>query len=290
MLAVADAELFADRHRGFLMVAGNHFDLNACILALADSIHHLITRRIDDARESQKYKPFLQIVMIYLIRGRPFRQLLHRKSNDPLSFAGMGLHLVTPEAGIERGYVIILCLTVRHFKQAIRSTLDVDKRSALILRQHRHIFILGVEWQLRCYFQFRYLGLCLARKRKQTAFRRITLKRPFTFFFGQNRIVAGYPAYQQMLQRPILFRVGLLLFVPANFAIRSVARSCYLVFSGGCYHGGDRHFVFGQGACFVRADDRNSAECFYRRQIADNCFSFRHILYTDCQDNGQNGR
>ena len=39
---------------------------------------------------------------------------------------------------------------------------------------------------------------------------------------------------------------------------------------------GHAHFVGGEGSGFVGTDDRGTAECLHRRQLADNAVSLGH--------------
>ena len=51
------------------------------------------------------------------------------------------------------------------------------------------------------------------------------------------------------------------------------------------------HPVLGQGACFIRTDNRCASECFNRRKMADHRFLFCHTFYAKRQhDRHQGGK
>ena len=71
--ADADVQTFADDTRRFDMVACDHLDDDACVMALVDRKERFLTGRVDDAEEPQHDQPSLDIAECHVgFVGRHF--------------------------------------------------------------------------------------------------------------------------------------------------------------------------------------------------------------------------
>ena len=77
------------------------------------------------------------------------------------------------------------------------------------------------------------------------------IDRPVISFWDQYRIVGFVTSFQKQLQG--VLRVDVLL-IWTNFSHRRIAVTRHFIFLLSQYDVFDRHFIFGQGTCFIRRD------------------------------------
>jgi hypothetical protein len=143
-LAHANGQLRPDGARRFRVVAGDHLDPDAGMVALADGAHRFFARRVDDADQGQQHIARLHIrkVQAFALRCAPFAG--QGKQAQPLG-RRIGGH-APPVIDIERPFAIVAQLRTAHVEDALRGALDENPRLIVAVAViSGHETVLGLE-------------------------------------------------------------------------------------------------------------------------------------------------
>ena len=255
-----DAQLFADGHGGVFVVAGDHHRADAGLAALFNGVLDLRTHRVDHAGQAHEGQLLLQRGGVVAF-GFFF---ILAKRNGKHAQRAVGHRLVRPQN--------ILADVVGHrhglagndglgalLEVLVRRALGILDEAFLRLVDGGHHFTAGIE---RRFADTRLLFV--QRLLRQTESVGEVDQRRF------RRFADGVVVFVELRVAALRHGCGDQLFVVAVVV-------------------DDGHFVLGQGAGFIRADDLRTAERFHGRQLADQCLPFTHGRDADRKNNGNDG-
>ena len=263
------------------MVAGDHLDRDTCGTAFRDGPAGLVARRIDKSHETQ-HSGGLQVLEADTVRRAG--QCQHGEAQQPLTLAGCLGAKLFPAGRIG--------LRLRQRQHRLRCALDEDhmlaRRRAM---QGRHIAIVGIERDFIQALPFarEVVGVeaSLPAERDQRALHRIARHAPFAIFVVEPRVVAEHPATQDVRRIGNSGRIVAL--VGGQSAFGRIAGAADSQRVGGGEDMSHRHFVAGEGARLVGADDGGGTERLYGGQLPDDRLSRGHALHADRERDRNHG-
>ena len=273
------------------VVAGNHLHPNTGIVALFDSADSLLPGRIQQAHHSQQFSALFQLFQHQFpaaFRHWPARQCQHPQAfgshfrNDP--FPVLRAQRLRSTVG---GY-----LALTHGQNPFRSAFEIGNTVAvMVVMQCGHEPYAGIEGNLIHpgpgggtvnMVKFRLTG-----KHFQRGFHGVTMDRRLPVFANNAGVVTQRGRPGKLSQHPI---AGDRLALPADPAVGTITFAGNLITLVGGHSRGHHHFVTGERAGLVGADDRYRTQGFDHRHPANHRLATGHLAYTNGKGNGKNGR
>ena len=264
------------------MVARDHDDAHARLVAGLDRLDDLFAGRVDHARDADKGHVVLYVGSFVFGHGGP---LAHGKAEDA---QGAFAHAVA-----QRQY--LFAVGVGHVAHALRRPVFGAQGQHLVHRalgigdvlaahvvDDGHALAVGIEGlfeqALVRFFVLLAVDAELFGKVDEGAFGGVAED-----MFGVIGILFGVAAQGAAVQEVAVHPFAVLL--RQRFGGRRFA-ALEVVADG---DGGDGHFIEGEGTRLVAADDGGGAERFYRGQRLDQGVLLRHPLYAQRHDDGAGG-
>ena len=298
--ARANCQLCPDCACRFDVVAGNHLDPDAGAVAVVHRLHGFRPGRIDDADQGQQHEAAVHVgkTKCPVLQCRPFAG--QRQQAQPLS-SGV-VDQAPPVINRQRLFAAMpgaVVTAVFHLRAAHRE----DALWRAFDEQPWGIVAVAVVGGHEAVLRFERQGIkpgpgSVAQvatetgfftQHQQSAFGRVTFDPPHAIFHPQPGIVAQHAGTDGQRQDRVVFAVDDAV-VQTQIAHRRVADAADIEDMAGADDALHGHFVAGQGAGFIGADDRHRAQRFDRRQATDDGVVPRHALHAQRQGDGHDCR
>ncbi len=275
------------------MVTGDHLDPDSGRAAGGDRGRRLRARRIEQAEQAEEHEAPVDIVEAELaMLGRGGARC---DRDDPLGVGGQGFDPAVPVARIDGpGEAVGVALPGAHLEDALGRALDQHVAVPfVVVMQGRHELVRGIErdqvgaWPARQLDTMIERGL--ERDRQQGAVGRIARELPALFALPELGIVAEQARAQGLDQVGQPIRLDhLVAELEAPFG--RIAAAGHFDHVVGSDHGLNGQLVEREGPRFVRADHRDRAQGFDRRQAADDGVLARHAGDAESEGDGHDRR
>ena len=294
--AQANAQLGTNGAGGFAVVAGDHLHANARCVAFGHGRHGFGAGRVHAAQQAKQGEAALHV--------RKLQRLLLRRhgfdgnGQDAQGAGGAVVGGAAPVVGVQRcGWVVPVVLGVAHVQHALGRTFDKHQGLARVLVVQRgHEAVCGLKRNRIGAGQAGVFGGRIQPgfqgQGEQCALGGVAGQHPAAVAFMQRRIVAQQGGAGDagqggvVVQRHIVCCAVAAAVQPAFGAVAAAADFVHLV---GRDHALHRHFVAGEGAGFVRADDGDRAQRLHRRELANDGLVLRHAPHAQRQGDGHQG-
>ena len=268
-----DADLLGDGGRGDLVVAGNHHGADAAAFGVGDRLLGFLTRRVDHRDQAHKG------VVIFVLEGDA-RAL----GGVRILLDGKGQHAqaVLREVEVGVGNLLLILLgdgtgaVAGHHRHAagqqdVHRSLGAQRVDAVQLVHGAHQFAVGIKGKLR---QTRVLGTVNGLLHPEVVGQvdQRNLGRVADLLAVHRGGVVGQDGGLEQPVVRLICKVELL-------AVEQLEVGVDLL--GG-------HLVLGQGAGFIRADNRDRTQAFHRVQVFDDGVFLCHLLGAHRQNDGDN--
>ncbi len=270
------------------MITGDHDDPDSRLAAALDCLNDLFPRGIDHSLDAGQDEVAFHIP----IRegSEMIRCFAIRHGQHSHTFRGKQMGGAEDFPGTET----VLCHTRRaEFENFFGGSFDKNVSLLTVRVKGGHVAALGFErnqCELTIYRTFLLrLQPRLDGRHNEGPLRRVSVYLCLSVFLVEKGLVAkkaDSKAHKQLLP--------LLLFCDNPFvkdlALRIITASGQVEDMLAVIDDFHRHFVFREGACLVRADDRRAPECFHGRKLSNDGVSPCHSLDADGKSDGQYNR